>query len=373
MKVYLLYENFFDRYGENITIGGIQTYLTGLAEVCIKIGLTPIIYQFSDIPFKIIYNDIQVYGIKVKKKLSIEKKSKILFNSITSLSENDIVIFCTDSMIVKTNHEKTIAIQHGIFWDVDSHRNYSRRKNILFVWYKAFRAFKIIRRLLLVNRLVCVDYNFINWYRSQVAYTDLNYKIITNYASPFDRYKIKPNGERIKIIFARRFQKFRGTELFKDAILEILDRFDHIDVTFAGNGPEEGYLKEVFKNHSNVYFIQYDSTKSTYIHFEHDIAVIPTLGSEGTSLSLLEAMASRCAVIGTNVGGITNILINGYNGIIIQPLKKDLVNALELLITNESERKKLAQNGFETVVQSFSKDRWIEEWSNLLKNLSGIN
>ena len=35
-----------------------------------------------------------------------------------------------------------------------------------------------------------------------------------------------------------------------------------------------------------------------------DICVIPSIGSEATSLACLEALASGCAVVATNVGGL---------------------------------------------------------------------
>ncbi|WP_420491566.1 glycosyltransferase [Neobacillus drentensis] len=53
------------------------------------------------------------------------------------------------------------------------------------------------------------------------------------------------------------------------------------------------------------------------------------LGSEGTSLSLLEAMAAKCAEIATNVGGMTNIILDNYNGLIINPDESELYLALE--------------------------------------------
>jgi glycosyltransferase involved in cell wall biosynthesis len=49
-----------------------------------------------------------------------------------------------------------------------------------------------------------------------------------------------------------------------------------------------------------------------------DVFVLPSL-REGTSLSLLEAMASGVAPIVTNVGGNPNVVKNGYNGYLVKP------------------------------------------------------
>lgn len=97
-----------------------------------------------------------------------------------------------------------------------------------------------------------------------------------------------------------------------------------------------------------------------------DIAVVPTIGSEGTSLSLLEAMAAHCAVICTNVGGMTNIVIDQYNGLMIKPTEADLVYAIEDLIINVEKRNKLADRGYETVKQAFSHEVWSNRWKKVL-------
>ena len=47
-----------------------------------------------------------------------------------------------------------------------------------------------------------------------------------------------------------------------------------------------------------------------------DLFVLPS-HSEGTPLSILEAMAARCAVVATNVGGIPEIVEDGQTGCLV--------------------------------------------------------
>ena len=51
-----------------------------------------------------------------------------------------------------------------------------------------------------------------------------------------------------------------------------------------------------------------------------DIVLIPTKAAEGTSLSCLEAMASGRAVIAGCVGGLSDLIVDGYNGLLLRPL-----------------------------------------------------
>lgn len=116
-------------------------------------------------------------------------------------------------------------------------------------------------------------------------------------------------------------------------------------------------------------FITYNSEKSLKIHQDKDIAVIPTIASEGTSLSLLEAMAAGCAVICTNVGGMTNIIIDGYNGLMINPDEDSLYKALDRLIEDKLLRGRLQAKAYETIKEAFSLNIWKSKWAQIIKNI----
>lgn len=371
-KVYILYSNFYTRDGSRLTIGGIQTYIYNLSQALIKIDKVPIIMQFADKSFENEYKNIKVLGVDVSK--NYKNKRKILFNECMKLFdvEEDILIFASDDISVKNNLKNVISIQHGIFWDVQRHRGYGNIRNRLYFLNRTFEAFRTINRVSRSNLLVCVDYNFQNWYRTQLAYPEVKTVVIPN-ASSIPKFR-KPlsNKREVSIIFARRFFEYRGTRIFAKAIETILNEFSNVQITFAGEGPDENYLKDKFSKDNRVQFIKYTSSESLEIHSAFDIAVIPTTGSEGTSLSLLEAMAAGCAVIATDVGGLTDILINGFNGIVISPDERPLYQALKELIDNETLRNKLSLNGYQTVRESFNLDLWEKSWQELILSLDQL-
>jgi glycosyltransferase involved in cell wall biosynthesis len=368
-KVFILYENFYTPNGNAISIGGIQTYITMLIKVIEEMKLTPVILQFADRNFVNNFNGTQIYGVAMENRWSKQKKNKILFNKYKELrnKDKDIVIFACDTMIVKNSESRSMGIQHGIRWDVRGHENYNHTQNLLFVFWRAAGAFNLVIRAAHVKKLIAVDYNFLNWYRSQVAYIENKVFVIPN-CTPIPPKNSKPQG-KVNIIFARRFQTYRGTKLFSNVITEILKAYNNVQVTFAGSGPDEKYLKDKFVGFDNVNFIKYESAESLKIHADKHIAVIPTIGSEGTSLSLLEAMAAQCAVIATNVGGMTNIVLDEYNGLLINPEEEELYDALEKLITDQKLREKISENAYISVKEAFNNEIWIQKWKSILKNI----
>ena len=172
----------------------------------------------------------------------------------------------------------------------------------------------------------------------------------------------------IKIVFARRFVQIRGTRLFAPVAKKLLSKYDNIEITFAGEGPDKEYLKSTIGNDERINFCAYRSDESISFHRQFDIAVVPTIYSEGTSLSLLEAMSAQCAVVCTNVGGMTNIILDEYNGLMVSPDEGELFSALSRLITDQKLRKYLSKNAYETVNSSFSIKKWQKSWETLIMN-----
>ena len=349
------------------TIGGVQSYVESLISVFIELGYDVILYQFSaplsNETFQINKDGYTIIGVKNA------KKTKDLLDFIVKHHnpdyENDFLVFSTDYMIEKNQYKKSVAIQHGIAWDITKDEYASDIYNYYFILKAMLRTIKKFRKYKYCNNLVCVDYNFVNWYRTQIAYIKNDLYVIPNYARCLEKVK-KKNCSMPSIVFARRLVDYRGTKLFVRAITNLLIKHPDIKVTIAGTGPDEAWMREKLLEFSQVEFTKYEALDSIEFHSKFDIAIVPSTGSEGTSLSLLEAMAAGCAVVATNVGGMTNIIIDEYNGRIVRPSWLELENAIEDLLINENKRKKIAEIGKKTVEEAFSFQRWKESWSRLI-------
>ena len=363
--IHIIYSNYIANDGNGMSVGGIQTYLSNLIDLIKSKGLKVLLYQTANFDFEKDIDGLKVYAYKIDKGESVPQK---LYEKCKAhLGEDDVIIFGTDFQIIKTDCKRVIGIQHGISWDIPNKKigngHFAYLKEFVRKTRNAWQRIKCIKN---ADKIVCVDYNFVNWYRAIVPYSQTSFTVIPNFTEiPAEReYEDKTD---VKIIFARRFFTYRGTRLFANVIERIMQKYNNVSVTFAGEGPDEEYINNKFKNNSKVTITKYNSNESLAIHCRHDIAVVPTIGSEGTSLSLLEAMASGCVAICSNVGGMTNIILDGFNGIMFDPYNEDdLYYAIERVITDKALRQKLAKNGYKTVKESFSLDIWKERWSRVI-------
>jgi glycosyltransferase involved in cell wall biosynthesis len=79
---------------------------------------------------------------------------------------------------------------------------------------------------------------------------------------------------------------------------------------------------------------------------------VTTAVSDGTPVSLLEAMSSGLPCIATAVGGVPEWITDGENGILIQPRNPDMLADRMLMLATDAEmRRRFGAAARETVVE----------------------
>lgn len=378
MKAAILYNKFYDYSGVNITVGGIQTYISNLARVCMDLGMETTVYQFSGVPFDNNADGVAVRGVPVLDKPHGKRNRHLYDTAVRDMDVNkDIIVFAADYMSVPTDNPRHIAIQHGVSWDlpIEYMTDIAAIRYSIAARLKKWREIRMYKQIFnKCKNTVCVDYNFMNWYRTTQTeeVRGHNIWVIPNFSpiAPKELVNSRTYSNRtIRIIFARRFVKMRGTRIIGEAAQYLLGKHRDVCFTFAGEGPEETWLKEMFGSENRVSFIKYMPEDSLDIHLTHDIAVVPSIASEGTSLSVAEAMATGCPVVATATGGVTNMIIQGYNGVLVMPDAASLIAGLEMLILDSGLRERIGLKGYDTAKEAFSLPRWKSSWQEVLKKV----
>lgn len=354
--VYLFQYSFFDKEGENFFSGGAERYMLDLSKLIIELGYKPILIQAgvstSNVPWVKTYQGLTVIGVNTL--------GNNYFKIINSLREPDLAIY---SGIIKWNknikYKNKLLISHGITWDVP----------------RVNANIKFLQTILeTFNNIISVDTSTISWMRSTfsnyVKHLNVNFTYVPNYVD-ITKYKpLKRDTELIKITFPRRCSDERGFWMFAEIVPELIKYNKNVLIEFVGyihNKEIQGKIDKLLTGFpKNVIHRFCNQDEMVEVYQNTDISVIPTLFSEGTSLSCLEAMACGNAVIATNVGGLPNLILNNFNGKLINPESKSLFNALIELIDDKSLRQVLSQNAV-SVSKTFAKENWDKEWRDILK------
>ena len=77
--------------------------------------------------------------------------------------------------------------------------------------------------------------------------------------------------------------------------------------------------------------------------------------ADNLPLAILEAMAAGLPVIGTRVGGIPELVLDGETGLLVEPERpQELADALDSLAKSRERRLELGRRGRERVQEHFS-------------------
>lgn len=174
-----------------------------------------------------------------------------------------------------------------------------------------------------------------------------------------------PINERpIDILYVGRFMDHKGI----DDILHAVHPGQKVVV--AGNGPYLSALKSIVRERrllNSVVFYDTPSTKMLQnLYRQAKIFACPSHGREGLLTTLLEAGSSGCAIITTSGSGMTDLIENNVNGIVVTPsIVTELKYEINKLLKNSDQRITLA-----TALQSEITARW--SWDQKSEELRDI-
>lgn len=175
------------------------------------------------------------------------------------------------------------------------------------------------------------------------------------------------------IYFIGRLAEEKGIFLLLQAFINLQAIFPDWQLHFVGKGPAGGRLKELVVENSAI--ILHGSVSHTEVFNclkQSSIFVLPSydtpLWREQFGHVLIEAMALRIPVLGTNAGEIANVI--GDAGLVAEQNNlNSLQNCLEQLMRDQELRKKLGQAGYERVKSNYTHQVIAEKTYKFLNNL----
>jgi glycosyltransferase involved in cell wall biosynthesis len=357
--------NFFDWDGEVLYKGGAERYVFDLARICQAKGIYVRILQNANTFFNKTFNNIPVIGLPGKSGYDMEKISE-KYNSFCR--QSDLILASPLDLACNLHYSSnSIGISHGIYWD----DKFTRLGNYDFNRYR--RIFKAVKNC---SKSVCVDTNFINWLRTYDWDLASKCEYVPNYVDEkqFPATEKDFDG-KLNILYPRRLYEARGLYTTIDAFTWLLSKYPDINLHLVGQAVGEDIVatRSFIKNFpTQVFWYELDMECMNQAYKQSHIALIPTAFAEGTSLSCLEAMATNNGIIATNIGGLPNLIMNGFNGMLINPDTHSLINAVERLIADRILLKTLASNALLTA-HSFRKEQWASKWDSIIEEYLLVN
>lgn len=183
------------------------------------------------------------------------------------------------------------------------------------------------------------------------------------------RLGIPPDAPVIGTVAVFRFQK--RLDVWMQIAAAILEKVPGAHFVIVGDGPLKAELVETRRKinlEERVHFAGLQTEVRPYLA-AMDIYMMSSI-FEGLPIALLEAMASGCAVVTTDAGGIKEVIRHGQEGLVcpVEQPEKLATFAVELL-NNPEKRRQLAAQGRTRVEEHFSLKKMVRELEDLYAGL----
>lgn len=212
-------------------------------------------------------------------------------------------------------------------------------------------------------------------YDKQIRPYGENDAFLNKVVSTFHEYTpvslFKPSLEQEKVILSVGYPyRIKGFDIAIKGFLQVADRLPDYELHLVGylNSKDEALLYDLIGDNKQVKLIK-------PLHYKDAIKKISTCSifllasrTEAMGRVLLEAMAHKKPIIGSDVDGIPSYVIDHFNGLIFESENEnDLAKKILYLTNNAKMQSELAENGLNYVNTELSEEMYLRHYQEMIQ------
>ena len=171
------------------------------------------------------------------------------------------------------------------------------------------------------------------------------------------------------LIYTAEFIPRKNHRLLFDILPELKAKIPELKVVLCGKGELWEPYRQLASEHGMDYVTFTGYTKQVNLYCEICDVCLSTSLQEGQGLNLVEAMACGIPLIASNIRGHSDVIQNGWNGILYDLInKQSFIDAIFLLYKNPSLRDEMGKRNV-AEAQKFSVDSAIDKMSEIYESV----
>ena len=309
--------------------------------------------------------------------VSFFKPNIIIFNNISSQASYSLILYAKLKGI-NTVHilRDTMSLTGGKFF-------YSKTKDIYKINYfdeikRARFRFNPLKPLFTkyclkrLDVLISISYELKRFFNynginvDQVIHNGVIEKI-----SDAGAFNQDSKSSKKSIFWPSRYSKFKGGHQIIKAFNLIDDGNIDLIITADKNDIKDKEVLDIIKRSNNIYFTGWISKEDINEYMlKADLILYPSLYLEPFGRVPVEAMSFKKPVIVSSYGALPEIIKDGYNGYVVDPFNlEEFSKKIKKIIYNEKLNRDIGINGYKEYKNSFTADKMINIYYNILINL----
>lgn len=174
----------------------------------------------------------------------------------------------------------------------------------------------------------------------------------------------RPTSPSVGIV--SRFTAEKGLSYGIQALALARQHIPGLRIRLAGAGPEGGGLSDLCTALDLVHAVDYlgsvENQRALDVIAGVDVVVVPSVDTEGFSLTALEAAILGKPVVGTTVGGLMETVVSGRTGLLVPPRDiHAMSDAITTLLTDELTYRRMSRAARESAIERFPMDKFTDE------------
>jgi len=207
-----------------------------------------------------------------------------------------------------------------------------------------------------VDLLISPSQFVINKLKSNGLFKDVKSKKIPLGIELKDNEKFEKDYSQTNILYVGNLGEHKGVHILLKAFRKIENRNIRLDIVGKGLCSEK--LKSMSENDNRIKFHDFLEGKELIKMYQQaNLTVVPSIWYDNSPMVIYESFSCRTPVIGSKIGGIPELIEDGFNGYLFEAGN---VNVLENLIDSPETLKKLEQGTYESV-QRYTMDKHIKQ------------
>jgi len=315
--------------------------------------------------FKILWHIIDTFNFKIRDKIKriIVKEnphivhvhnfaglSTLIFNQIKKeniplvFTAHDYHILCPRANLLKSNHNIC-----------------ENRPLPCSIYFKT-------KKMLLDNKpdIVLAPSNFIlKKFKNEGIFENSKLVRLSNPIPLINSRPASKDYETLKILYVGELSKHKGIHI----LLKAFERIDNAKLHIYGKGPYEDNLRK--KERENVIFHGYAKGFQELIeaYKRANITVVPSW-YDNSPMVVYESFACSTPVVASRIGGIPELVRDGYNGFLFEPgSTRELSRILRRIADNPETLKELEDNAFNSV-KKYDIKKHIDKLERIYKSIT---
>lgn len=210
-------------------------------------------------------------------------------------------------------------------------------------------------------------------YKEHKVYIDTPGKMVSN-AIDFDvkahseivKMRNERNDQIVNYLFIGSLETFKGIEYLIEAFKNV--KLDNIRLNICGVGKLTDHVKELIKDDNRIQYLgRVDNGDKEKVLLMSDVMIVPSIWYEPFGRVVIEGYKYALPVIGTDIGGISELLDNSVSIGVSPGVHEELEKAI-IKLSDRSEIKKYLNN-FSKTFDKYKLSKQLCDFEEIYKNI----